>query len=121
MCSIQTVRIGEQTVRVADIKTEYVKNIAEAAASCSYIDKVVLFGSAIRNDCREDSDIDIAVFGNQAKGKVLTSSKYRSFLNKISAYDDFSQTYDILYFRSGKNYTDGIMVDIEQGEVLYAK
>ena len=121
MCTVKKMTIGDRTIHVADIKMKYIKNIVAAAKDCDYIDKVVLFGSAIKNNCRTDSDIDLAVFGNKAKGKALTSFAYRNFIDQIYAFDDFEQTYDILYFKSGAKNDFGIMEDIEQGEVLYAR
>ena len=121
MCTIKKMTVGDRTIRVADIKMKYMENIVAAAKDCDYIDKVVLFGSATRSNCRKDSDIDLAVFGNKTRGKAVTSAKYRNFINKIYAYDDFEQTYDILYFKSGARNNAGIMADIEQGEVLYAR
>lgn len=121
MSSITEVRVGNFTIRVADIKKKYIQNIADAAADCDYIDRVVLFGSSIRNNCKESSDIDLAVFGSRPKGRTLTSAGYRRFLEKLSAFDDFKQTYDVLYFKSGSRNNSAILSDIEKGEVIYAK
>lgn len=121
MCTVKEMTVGGRTIHVADIKMKYMENIVAAAKDCDYIDKVILFGSATRTTCRGDSDIDLAVFGNKARGKAVTSAGYRNFINKIYAYDDFEQAYDILYFKSGDRNNAGIMEDIEQGEVLYAK
>ena len=87
----------------------------------SYIDRVILFGSSIIERCKESSDIDIAVFGSASKGKALTSKSYREFAGQLYAFDDYNQGYDILYFKSGKDYAGGIMDDIESGEVIYAR
>ena len=121
MCTIKSITIGDKIINVADIKSKYMQNIAEAAESCTYIDKIVLFGSSLRESCREDSDIDIAVFGSQSKAKALTSKAYRRFLTQIYSFDDFNQTYDILYFKTGEKQTSSIMTDINKGEVIYAK
>lgn len=121
MCKVTEMKVGNYTVKVADIKTKYIQNIADAAADCDYIDKIILFGSAISNTCKESSDIDLAVFGPQSKGKTLTSAGYRRFLDRLSSFDDFNQTYDVLYFKTGANNRSLLMSDIEKGEVLYAK
>ena len=121
MCKIKTIEINGRTISAADIKTKYLRIIAEAAKECDYIDKVVLFGSSLRESCREDSDIDIAVFGNQTRGKAMTSAKYRRFLNSIYSFDNFDQTYDILYFKTGIKYKAAIMDDIQNGEIIYAR
>ena len=121
MCTIKELTIGDKTIHVADVKLKYMMNIVNAAENCDYIDRVILFGSSTRESCREDSDIDIAVFGNQPKTKALTSKKYRRFLNQIYAFDDFSQSYDVLYFKTGDKHPYNIMNDINNGEVLYAR
>ena len=121
MCRLVKVNTGTGTVKVAGIKKKYIQNIAEAAMKCDYIDKVILFGSCIRNKCREDSDIDIAVFGCLPKGRCLTSKKYERFLTQVFSFDDFRQAYDILYFKTGSRNNGGIMREIENGEVLYVR
>lgn len=121
MCQLVDVKIMDRKVHVAAIKQKYVQNIADAAQECDYIDRIILFGSSTREDCREDSDIDIAVFGNVAKGKCLTSKKYENFLKQIYSYDDFSQSYDVLYFKTGSTKKSLIMDNISNGEVLYAR
>lgn len=121
MCKVITITVGDKTVNVAEIKTKYIQNIADAAADCDLIDKIILFGSSLSGSCKENSDIDLAVFGNQAKGRALTSTGYRKFLDRLSSYDDYNQTYDVLYFKTGGNHKSFIMNDIEKGEVLYAR
>ncbi len=44
-----------------------------------------------------------------------------AFAGQLYAFDDYNQGYDILYFKSGKDYSGGIMNDIESGEVIYAR
>ena len=121
MCKVKSLDIDGRTIHVADIKTKYMKNIADAAKKCDYIDKIVLFGSSLRENCRKDSDIDIAVFGNMSRGKAMTSAKYRKFLDSIYAFDGYEQTYDILYFKTGNRNEAAIMSDIQNGEVIYAR
>ena len=121
MCKVSSYHIGDRVIRVADIKQRYIPNIIDAARKCDYIDKVILFGSSLEERCREQSDIDLAVFGNQPKSKCLTSKKYKSFYDQLIMFDHLNQAYDVLYFRSGKKDTSPIMREIDQGEVLYEK
>ena len=108
-------------VHIAGIKEKYIRNIAIAAGKCDYIDKIILFGSCTKTECRTDSDIDMAVFGNQSRSKCLTSKKYEEFLKQVFSFEQFSQAYDILYFKTGTNNKSGIMNEIENGEVLYVR
>lgn len=121
MCSLVEVKLDNgKSIRVADIKQQYVNHIANCASLCNYIHKVVLFGSAIRTDCTEDSDIDIAVFGKSGDKRVLTSDSYRKFIDSL--FDiDISQNYDILYFNLLRNNKSRILDDINKGVVLYDK
>lgn len=106
---------------MAEIKQRYIPNIIDAARKCDYIDRVILFGSSLEERCQEQSDIDLAVFGNQPKGKCLTSKKYKDFYDQLIWFDNLNQAYDVLYFKSGKKDTSPIMREIDQGEVLYEK
>ena len=121
MCKVTDYHIGGRTIHMAEIKQKYIGNIIDAARKCDYIDKIILFGSALEERCQEKSDIDLAIFGNQPKGKCLDSKKFRRFSDQLAKYDDFNQAYDLLYFRTGKKYDGLIMNQIAVGEVLYEK
>ena len=45
MCRVIETKIGDRTIKVADIKEKYIQNIIESAKACDYIDRVILFGS----------------------------------------------------------------------------
>lgn len=120
MCRVIETKIDDRTIRVADIKEKYIRNIVESAKACDYIDRVVLFGSGITEHCTEESDIDLAVFGNQPETKCLRSKSYIRFANALSKNDRY-QRYDILYFKTGTKNDSVIMNDINNGEVLYAR
>ena len=121
MCRVVETTIDNRRIRVADIKQKYLAHIIDAARKCDYIDKVVMFGSACGNRCTEQSDIDLAVFGNKTKYKCLVSKKYRDFLEQIYSFDDHKQAYDLLYFKTGDKDQSRIMDDIDKGEVLYVR
>ena len=65
MCRVLEMDIGNRSIQVADIKKKYISNIIDAASKCDLIDKVVLFGSSLEERCKDSSDIDLAIFGNQ--------------------------------------------------------
>jgi predicted nucleotidyltransferase len=121
MCKVVKMPIGTRVVNVADIKQMYISNIVDAARKCDIIDRVLLFGSSKEKRCKESSDIDIAVFGNQTPSKALSSKKYERFARQLYTFDDNKQAYDILYFKSGTKNNAGIMEDIENGELLYER
>ena len=121
MCKVTAYTINGRTIQMADIKQKYVANIIDAARKCDYIDKIILFGSALEERCKESSDIDLAIFGNTTKGKCLESKKFRRFSDQLAMFDDFNQAYDLLYFKTGNKYKGMIMDQIAEGEVLYER
>ena len=120
MCQLTALNIGGRIVNVASIKSEYIKNIVASSSKCNVIEKVILFGSAIEERCKEESDIDIAVFGKETKSKVFKSKDYRDFVNSVVSFGEI-QDYDILYFDSNKKYDSAIMKNINNGEVLFVR
>ena len=119
MCALIELADGKY---VAEIKHKYIENIIKQAASCKNIKRIMLFGSALEERCRESSDIDIAVFGDYPKGKYLKSKEFRDFQRALFLYGDaFGQDYDILYFRDGVEYDDAIIKDIENGAEIYRR
>ena len=121
MCRVVPMQIGDRQIMVADIKQKYIQNIIDAAKKCDLIDQIVLFGSSIEERCRESSDMALAVFGNQSPSRALESRKYEQFSRQISSFDNYSQVYDILYFRSGGAQKSPILEEISKGEIIYAK
>lgn len=121
MCRVVNMDVGSRRVRVADIKQDFIRNIVDAARKCDIIDRVLLFGSSIEERCKETSDIDIAVFGNQNPSRALGSKKYECFARQLYSFRDHEQAYDILYFKTGANNKGQILEDIEKGELLYAR
>lgn len=113
--------VGTRQIGVAEIKQKYIRNIIDAASQCDLIDRVVLFGSSLEKYCRDTSDIDIAVFGNQPRYRALTSKKYERFARQLYAFDDYAQAYDILYFQSGSGKSNLILHEISREEELYAR
>ncbi len=120
MCNIISMNIGGRTFRAADIKQNYIENIIKQAGSCDKIRRIVLFGSVTENRCARESDIDVAVFGDEAESKVLKSKSYKDFVRGLFSYD-FSQDYDILYFRNGTSDDTAIMKDINKGALVYER
>ena len=121
MCEVKTINIGGREIRVAELKWKYIENIVDAAGKCDIIDRVILFGSSIEERCKETSDIDLAVFGSQSRGKALSSKKFERFARQLYSFDDHNQAYDILYFREGADNNSQILVEIEKGEVVYER
>ncbi len=117
MCRMVPYKNGRS---VADIKLRHIDNISAQAEKCRNITRIILFGSSLETRCTDRSDIDIAVFGDQAKGKYLQSKEFREFHRQLFLFD-MNQDYDILYFTNGKTHTDRIMNDIAEGIEIYTR
>jgi predicted nucleotidyltransferase len=120
MCHLVNLNVNGRTVRVADIKKDYIENIMSSIYLCKEIDKVVLFGSALEERCKEESDIDIAIFGRCTRNKMNHLKSYNQFVDSVISYGEL-QDYDMLYFDSSKPHNDIILNDINKGEVLFER
>ncbi len=119
MCKLVQLASGKY---VADIKLDYILNIVKLASETENIDRVVLFGSATEERCKNESDIDIAVFGKMSKAKYLRSKEYDKFHTDVILYGgNFKQDYDILYFSEPAKNTGAVMDDIENGVEIYRR
>lgn len=110
-------------IYVADIKKDYIENIIIQAKQCKHISRVVLFGSSLEERCSDDSDIDIAVFGDISKCKIYNLKSYDEFYNNVVSFNQVNsfQDYDILYFDDRQNNESEIMDNIKNGKVIYIK
>lgn len=120
MCKLVEMKVGNRYIWIADIKKAYIENIVNSISKCKEIDKVVLFGSALEERCRDTSDVDIAVFGKHSKGEMFRMKSYNDFVDSVISFGEL-QDYDMLYFDSRKKYDGAIMTDIAAGEVLYER
>ena len=109
------------TVCVADIKKDSIANIVEAAQKCSAINEIILFGSSLKERCKESSDIDIAVISNISRSRLFSSKTYRHFTRQIYLHK-IGQDYDILQFNSMSDIeacSDAVCRDIcREGKVI---
>ena len=121
MCKVTTINVDDRKVHIAELKLPAVKNIIEVVRQNDLFDKVILFGSATGDRCKEDSDIDIAVFGTEPTYQMLRSKKYLDFTNAVRGFGDGRQSYDILYFKTGTKDNRFFIDEVGKGEVLYER
>ena len=105
-------------IEVAAIKKACIENIISNASDCKNLDRIVLFGSSISSHCEDDSDIDMAVFSDVPHARFLSSKSFREFMQKIYMFDA-DQTYDVLYFKTGKEYKEPIFSEVMKGKTIY--
>ena len=63
--------------RINIIKRNMVKQSVEIASKCSDIERVVVFGSSVREDCHEDSDIDFCFYVSKGHNKRTFNAALR--------------------------------------------
>lgn len=122
MCKMAVITINDKTIRVAEIKIPAIRNAVEKISKLKFIDRAILFGSALTNDCTEDSDIDIAMFGSIYNSQYLKRKDVARFFHELLNGTEKSESYDILYFRNDQIHTDSlIMNEIRtKGTEIYA-
>lgn len=120
MSKLVEMRVNDKIIKIADVKRKYIENIIKCAKEYAFIDRVVLFGSCLNESCGEMSDVDIAIFGNKSEAQCYRLKAYADLLGKIHGYD-LEQNYDILYFKTGKEYRDNVFEEIKAGVVLYER
>lgn len=97
MCRMASIATNFNTkIEVSDNKTEYILNIVASAALCNNIEKIILFGSVLTDECTDDSDIDFVVVSKVSKSVLYKDKSYRSFLQDIHKVDDYTQQYDVI-------------------------
>ena len=125
MCKLSKINTNYgATINVADIKKASISNIIDAASGCDKIDYIYLFGSALENRCKEQSDIDIAIISNISRSKLFKNKSYDEFTSKIYS-KSLDQDYDILFFESQEDLNssnDLICKEIlQKGQILYKR
>ncbi len=117
MCVLVTASNG---ATVASVKKDHINNIISNAKDCVDIDRIVIFGSSVEERCTEASDIDIAFFSTKPQMRFLSSKSFRDFMSKVYSFDE-DQSYDVLYFKTGKDYKEPIYGEVMKGSEIYAK
>lgn len=128
MCKLVRIKTNIDTeIKVADIKLEYVTNILKQAHKCSDIEKIILLGSVLREDCTEQSDIDMVVVSSIARSKLYGKKEFKQFLNGIHDEDGYEQQYDVICVKGMEEIEKnkdkiGFFNDVvNSGRVLYQK
>lgn len=128
MCQLVNVSTNFDTkIEVADVKKIFIENILEAAATCSRICQIILFGSAIESRCTETSDIDMLIISDTARSKLYKNKSYQEFLKRLHDQDNYEQMYDIICVHGideiyrNLNTTGLFQNIIENGKTLYRR
>lgn len=97
MCRLVGIDTNFDTkIMVADIKIKYIANILEKADICRNILSIYLFGSVLKEECEESSDIDILVVSEVTRSKLYKSKSFNQFLMKLHDKDSYYQQYDVI-------------------------
>ena len=57
---------------------------------------IYLFGSALKEECKEASDIDILVVSDIARSKLYKTKSFNLFLVDLHEKDNYYQQYDVI-------------------------
>ncbi len=97
MCRLVSIDTNFNTkIMVADIKAEYINNILQKAGLCKNISHIYLLGSALKEECKEASDIDILVVSDIARSKLYKTKSFNLFLVDLHEKDNYYQQYDVI-------------------------
>lgn len=124
MCTLVSINTyNNESIKVAQNKAPYIKNIIDISGDYSYILKIILFGSSLTEDCSDDSDIDIMLVSDVPRSKLYKNKAYRDFLRRIHDKDDYSQQYDVIcVYGAEVDREDDFYRNVrENGQLLYAK
>lgn len=95
-------------------KEKIKKRIVEKLQLQTEIDKIVIFGSFMRDN--SPNDIDVAIFQNSQDNYLQLSLKYRKAVREISKRIPI----DIIPILADKS-NDFILNEIENGEVIFER
>ena len=90
------------------------RRIVEKLRSQNEIDKIIIFGSFLKNT--SPSDIDLAIFQRSSDNYINLSLKYRKAVRDISK----SIPIDVIPIMSDKS-NDFVSNEIEHGEVIFER
>ena len=99
--------------KINAIKRDMVAAICDAAKNHYRIKRVIIFGSSVRNNCREDSDIDICI---EIEG---TTEGMDLFLFQAEFAQKCDFNYDLLFY----HYLSGKIKEIidQTGVIVYVR
>lgn len=127
MCNLVELHTNFNTsVMVAENKADTIMFIIENASKCPKIDAILLFGSALAENCKEVSDIDLAIISNNSLGSLCRTKSFNSFMEGLYLRN-MSQDYDCLYFKSldeiaaHKDKAPIYNELLDKGKVIYKK
>ena len=124
MCTLVSINTcNNESIKVAQNKAPFIKNIIDISKDYSYILKIILFGSSLTEECSDDSDIDIMLVSDVPRSKLYKNKSYRDFLRRIHDKDDYSQQYDVIcVYGAEVDREDDFYRNVrENGQLLYAK
>lgn len=86
-------------VKVNKLKADHVRVLLDAVKNTKGFTGLLLFGSVIREDCTEESDIDCVILGTARDDKIFL--RYDRLIKTLAEHD-INQEYDLFYQQVGK-------------------
>ena len=99
-------------VKVNKMKADHVRVLLDAVKNTKGFTGLLLFGSVIREDCTEESDIDCVILGTARDDKIFL--RYDRLIKTLAEHD-INQEYDLFYQQVGKKGYDFA----KEGKILW--
>lgn len=114
--------------KISPLKRELVRRISQKASENEYVERLMIFGSSIRDNCRKDSDIDICIswtedpYDSEKIYKPFVSS-YKPFVSELRHYISAitEGNADVVNLNHIYRYEPFIKKAVEQAVLVYHK
>lgn len=101
-------------VKVAKNKAEYIKQLTKTVESTGKMLSVIIYGSALTEDCRDDSDINVVLVGNMEE---YSGYQVVSTILDVCMDIDIDQDITCLYYKEG---SPEIKQYLDKGKVIWS-
>lgn len=101
-------------VKVAQNKVKYIKKLIETVENTGKMSKVIIYGSALTEDCREDSDVNVVLVGDMEE---YSGYQVISDILDVCMDIDIDQDITCLYYKEG---SPEIKQYLDKGKVVWS-
>lgn len=119
MCKLVNLQLKNgTTVKVAENKVERIKQYISVFPLLRSVKQVILFGSAMTENCTEQSDVDLCfLYRDKKQYREDMAELYYDIMPESTDDDAMCADYD--WFRSTNMLTGAMKVAVREGVVIY--
>jgi len=119
MCQLVNLQLKNGTiVKVAEHKVERLKKYMSVFPMLKSIKQVILFGSAITENCTEQSDVDLCfLYRDKKQYREDMAELYYNIMPEST--DDDAMSADCEWFKTSNMLTGAMKVAAREGVVIY--